>query len=374
MATIFTSSEVGLMAEARAGSKLDYGIDWSDFLEMTDGDTIESAVWSVEEDGITLSDNDFTDSLASVWIEADLTARDWFTITCEITTSEGRKDSRVALLFVKPPAIVTSGGVFPNRIIAIAEIRRDRLMMAASGALPSVAVSDEYIWDKLMTAQANIARQLRVKLTATVMLPAGYTQAEVDALPEGTVWAEEPPYDYDPEFFMNERWGYIVTREAPVLSVDYIEFVYPAPTNSVYRIPNDWIRIDKAYGHIRLVPASQSFSMPLGAFLMQALGGGRTIPHMIRVRYTTGLGATAADVKAKWPDLVDVIKRQAVFSIVKDAFQPSSGSISADGLSQSMSIDLSKYQDAINETLFGPKGSNGGLQTAIHGIRNMVVL
>src|SRR5574343_628119 len=143
MATMFTSGEVGLMAEARAGSKLDYGLDWSDFLALTDGDTIADATWDVEETGLTLTGPSFSGSLAAVWIEADATARDWFTITCEITTTAGRKDSRVALLYVKPPATGTGSAIFKNRIVAIAQVRRDRLAMAASGALPEITVSDE---------------------------------------------------------------------------------------------------------------------------------------------------------------------------------------------------------------------------------------
>lgn len=264
--------------------------------------------------------------------------------------------------------------IFADKAAIVEELRNDRLITAGQTYMPDVQLSDDYIYGKLMAAEANIARVLRVYIEPTEIIPSGYEQSEIDALPEGTAWDEEPPYDYDPEFFQNERWGYIVTRQNPVLEVKYIKFAYPAPTNAIYEIPQEWIRLDKKYGHIRLVPASQAITIPLGAFLMQALGGGRSIPHMIRVRYTTGLGKTVEDVKAKWPDLVDVIKRQAVLGIVKDSFPPSSGSISADGLSQSLSVDLEKYQDVIDHALFGPKGSNGGLQSAIHGIRNMVVL
>lgn len=263
--------------------------------------------------------------------------------------------------------------LFADKAAIVQELRNDRLITAGQTYLPGVTLSEDYIYSKLMAAEANISRILRVKFEPTEIIPSGYEQSEIDALPQGTVWEEEPPYDYDPEFFMNERWGYIVTRQRPVLAVSYIKFAYPAPTNAIYEIPNDWIRLDKKYGHIRLVPASQAFTIPLGAFLMQALGGGRGIPHMIRVRYTTGLGATIDEVIKKWPDLISVIKRQAVLGIIKDQFLPSSGSISADGLSQSLSVDMEKYQDLIDNDLFGPKGSNGGLKAAIHGIETMVV-
>jgi hypothetical protein len=62
-----------------------------------------------------------------------------------------------------------------------------------------------------------------------------------------------------------------------------------------------------------------------------------------------------------------------VLKVIDDGFLPQSGSISADGLSQSLSVDMDKYHDAIGRTLNGGKGSNGGLMTAIHGIRVGVV-
>jgi hypothetical protein len=58
---------------------------------------------------------------------------------------------------------------------------------------------------------------------------------------------------------------------------------------------------------------------------------------------------------------------------VEDAFVPQSGSISADGLSQSLSVDVSKYHDAVDAILNGPPNSNGGLMTRIHGIRMGVI-
>lgn len=263
--------------------------------------------------------------------------------------------------------------LFADKAAIVQELRSDRLVVVSQTYFPDVELSDDYIYKKLLAAEAQLSRILRVHFEPTEIIPSGYEQSEIDELPEGTAWEEEPPYDYDPDFFMGERWGYIVTRQNPVLEVKYIKFSYPAPTNAIYEIPLSWVRLDKRYGHIRLVPASQAFTMPLGAFLMQALGGGRTIPHMIRVRYTTGLGRTAEEVAQKWPDLIDAIKKQAVVNLVKDAFLPSSGSISADGLDQSMSVDASHYQEQVDHMLFGPKGSNGGLQAAIHGIRSMVL-
>ena len=91
-------------------------------------------------------------------------------------------------------------------------------------------------------------------------------------------------------------------------------------------------------------------------------------PDMVQLSYTAGLANAAQD----YPELIDVVKKKAVLSVLADSFVPQSGSISADGLSQSMSMDLGKYSEAIDEIIHGPKGSNGGLMTKIHGIRGMV--
>lgn len=253
--------------------------------------------------------------------------------------------------------------IFTDEAAVVAEMRAGRLALAAETYFDLDDLSDDYIYGKLIAAEAETARQLRVFLEPTVIVPDDAPQSEIDDLENaGTVYATEPAYDYDPQFFMGERWGYIVTRFRPIVSVASIRFSYPAPTNQIFDIPQDWIRLDRKYGHIRLVPASAAFSAPLSSFLMQALGGGRTIPMMIRVRYTAGL----SDAVGKWPDLVDVIKKMAVLRIILDKFQPQSESISGDGLSQSISADTAKFHDGIDNKL-------DDLRDAIHGPRMTVV-
>ncbi len=256
--------------------------------------------------------------------------------------------------------------IFKNRVAAIAEMRADRLSLAAASLLPSVQLSDDYIYMKLLAAEAEIGRRLRVHLEPTRIVPDDARQDELDALEaSGEAWSQESAYDYDQEFFMHDKWGYLVTKSKPIVSVQSLSFVYPSALNQVFNIPPEWIRLDKKYGHIRLVPSSQSFAAPLGAFLLQALSAGRTVPFMIQLRYTAGLD----NVHKNWPDLVSVIKKQAVVDVINESFLPQSGSVSADGLSQSLSVDASKYQESVDEKIDGPKGSNGGLMTAIHGIR-----
>lgn len=247
----------------------------------------------------------------------------------------------------------------------VQSIREDHLMLASASHPLIAELSDRAILQKLRVAERDIARSLKVRLKPTMIFPYTPSQEEIDAL-EGMPYDEEPGYDYDAGFFWADSWGFLVLNERPVQRVDFVRFGYPSPQNTFYDIPSGWIRLDRKAGQVRLVPVGQTFTAPLNAFIMQVMGGGRSVPYMLQAKYVAGLD----NVKEDWPDLVDVIIKEAVLTIIKGAFQPQSGSISADGLSQSISIDMAKYSETIQESLFGPKGSHGGLWTAIHGLPN----
>lgn len=262
-----------------------------------------------------------------------------------------------------PVTVVTLGGgqsALFSRDTVLAQLRADRLVLLGASLLPGVsALPDDFLWAKILAAEADASRQLRCFFRPTVIIPEDAPQAEADALAAaGAVFAQEPAYDYDPDFFRANRWGLIVTQQRPIISVQSIQFAYPAPTSQVLNVPADWLRLDKKYGHIRMVPAGSAFSAPLSAFLMQAFGGGSTIPNMIRVRYTAGLANAAQD----FPDLIDLVKKMACLRIIEDAYLPQTGTISGDGLSQSLSVDCSKYQDAVDQKL-------SVLRDSIQGIR-----
>lgn len=255
--------------------------------------------------------------------------------------------------------------LFPDPAAAIAKMRRDRLMIAASGAFPAVELDDEYLWDKLRAAESEMAHELRVPLVPTAFFPDTPTDAEIAAL-NGKPWGIDPGYDYQPaDFAFNDKWGVIKLRNKPLHSVSRIRFAYPGGPTANYDLPLDWVRPDKKYGVIQFVPSSSAFAAPLNAFVMQAIGMGRTIPLAIQLTYVAGL----QDAHLNFPELIDAILKKAALKIVEDAFLPASGSISADGLSQSMSNDMDKHHDTIDRILHGGKGSNGGLMAAIHGIR-----
>ncbi len=270
-------------------------------------------------------------------------------------------------LRVETLTVPTRNSLFVRDLV-VDEIRRDRIMAAATSLLAGIEVSDDYIWDKVRAAESEVAHTLRVPLVPTKFFPIKPTQAQIDAL-EGMAWAVDPAYDYHPDMFHFEKWGYFIARQRPIISVESLRFAYPSQESGFFDIPLDWIRIDAKYGHVRLVPSSPAVFATMDAFIMTALASSRSIPFMIQLSYTAGL----EDVDQNYPELPDIVKRLAVLKIVSDTFLPQSGSISADGLSQSISVDMDKYQEAIDAALNGPPGANGGLVAKLHGIRTLVI-
>ncbi len=252
--------------------------------------------------------------------------------------------------------------------IVVDEIRNDRLMAAAAGVLQDIEVSDDYIWEKVRAAESEMGHTLRVPLVPTRFFPQPPTQEQLDAL-DGMAWELESAPDYEPQMFERDRWGYIVTRQKPIIAVLGMRWVYPTEQNGFYDIPIEWLSLDKKYGHIRIVPTSNAVLTGLAGLVMMNVAGGRTIPSMVHITYDAGL----TDVANTYPELIDAIKKKAVLKIVGDLYLPQSGSISADGLSESLSVDMDKYYGAIDHIINGPEGSNGGLMSKIHGIRTMVM-
>lgn len=252
--------------------------------------------------------------------------------------------------------------------IVVEELRNDRLMAAAAGVLQDVKVSDDYLWDKIRAAESDLHHQLRVPFVPTRFFPREPTQAQIDAL-DGQAWQVESAPDYEAQMFAGDRWGYIVTRQRPIIDVHQMRFVYPTENNGYFDIPVKWLSIDKKYGHIRIVPSSGAVLTGMAGMVMMNLAGGRTIPSMVHLEYDAGL----TDVESNWPELLDCIKKMAVLKVVADAYLPQSGSISADGLSESFSVDMAKYHEAVDHIINGADGSNGGLMSKLHGIRAMVL-
>jgi hypothetical protein len=365
--TPFTENENGLYAEQAADAKLDYGLDWSDWLAKAPGDTLSTSAWAAETPGLTLSAESKSDTATSVWVEGGV-GGEYYVLRNTVQSTAGRRDSRTCLVYILPASVSDKRSVFRNRIIAVAKLRRDQLVMLAAGLLPSITLTDDYLWDKLRAAESDVANSLRVKLVPTKFFPTEPTSEQLAALPADMPWEVEGGYDYEPGNFDGDKWGYIVARQRPIIAIESMRWVYPSQNQAHFDIPAVWLRVDKKYGHVRIVPSTNAMMTSMTAFGMTQMAGSMVVPEMVQLTYTAGLADAAGD----YPELLDVIKKKAALKLLNDAFLPQSGSISADGLSQSLSADMSKYAETIDEALNGPSGSNGGLMTRIHGIRAMV--
>lgn len=367
MAT-FNQNSSGLWAEQSIGSNLDYGLNWADLL--SGGDTLLSSTWTCSDAAITITNQVIAGAQTSAWFSGGV-VNTWYRIVNEVVTAAGRRDRRVAMLFIKEGVDQESPlgtALFPNKFTAIAKMRRDRLMLLANSIMPDINVHDDYIWDKLVAAESQVSNTLRVKLQPTRFFTAPPSQEQIDAL--GTMpWDIDPPYDYTPDNYLGDKWGLIVTRQKPIQSIVSLKFLYPTPNNVIVDVPADWIRMDARYGQIQIVPTGTSYPTMMGGMFMSHISGGKSLPFTIALEYVAGI----ANAGREYPELVDAVMKLAAVKIVEDGFMPQSGSISADGLSQSVSVDVSKYEDSVDKILHGDPGTNGGLMAKINGIRMVVI-
>lgn len=268
---------------------------------------------------------------------------------------------------IKEPFELTRSQLFIKELV-IPQMREDQLMAASAGALRDMKVTDDYIWRKLIAAEAEIARRLRVFLVPTRVFQSEPTEDQIAEL-NGEPWVKDTPQDYEPTMFDRDKWGYFVTRHHPVVAVQRLRFIMPSAGGQYFDIPQEWLRVDQKYGHVEIIPVTNATLVTTSVLGFTALTWQSRIPQMVHLDYTAGL----VDAATQYPDLIDAIMKLAVTKIITDTFLPQSGSISADGLSESMSVDLSKYQDQIDRIIDGPeKSGNGGLQAAIHGVRSMI--
>lgn len=255
------------------------------------------------------------------------------------------------------PATPDASAIF-QRSVAVSRFRSERLRSVQ----PYLGgqVSDDYIWAKLVAAEADAQRELHVFLRPTVLFPSDPTQPEIDAL-AGAAWAVDPGYDFTEDMRQPGGWVFLPLRQRPVITLESVKFAYPS-VGTVFSVPSQWTKLDKKYGHVRFFPTGTAFNTPVGGMMLGAMGM-HGVPAFLEVRYTAGLKNAAQD----YPDLVDLVQRMAAIRMMNDAMLPASSSISADGLSQSKSApDVDKLQAGVDKLL-------DTLRQRIHGIPLMVM-
>ena len=241
----------------------------------------------------------------------------------------------------------------------VALLKQDRLLRVANNLFPDLMPSDDYLLFKLRAEESAIEARFRTSFSEREVI---LTDSDRSMFPAGTLFIEEPGYDYDPQLFRGEAWGLICLRHTPVIAIHSIRFAYPRLTDTLYQVPNSWIRYERKTGRVNLVPSTETvMDFPANAFILSALSGGRTIPFMIQTAYRVGM----PNLRIERPDIVDAILKSTVLSIIDDQYLPASGSDSIDGLSQSMSFDFSKHREALDAKLDRIASSLNGIDLVV---------
>jgi hypothetical protein len=132
----------------------------------------------------------------------------------------------------------------------------------------------------------------------------------------------------------------------------------------VLAIPPEWLRLDGKYGHLQIVPIGSQFgyAIPSAGLALTALSGGAVVPQVFHIHYRAGI----ENIAQAYPDLMDIALRLAALGALKARHMPQSGSISADGLSQSYSApDLGALQEQIDGELADIRASIVGVRFAV---------
>jgi len=72
---------------------LDYAFNWSDWLDSTQEETIESYVVTADA-GLTVDSHAESDGKVTVWLSGGTVAATYYKVACKVTTSLGRTDER----------------------------------------------------------------------------------------------------------------------------------------------------------------------------------------------------------------------------------------------------------------------------------------
>ena len=233
-----------------------------------------------------------------------------------------------------------------DKYAAIDALRAGQLALAAVNYPALAAISDDLLWQKLQEAEREVSRRLGISLEPIEVFTEPPTAQELIDL-QDVPYRLEPGYELSPGFFAPEHWGILQLSQKPVIAVHQVTLVYPLFHSQPIAIPPDWVRLNAKYGQLHIVPSTLQGSSTLALFLASNFLNGNTLPNMIRVRYRAGLDTSSG----LYLDVLGIVQRMAVMRLLHDAFLPSSSSISADGLSQTIAMTTAAVQAQLNEQL-----------------------
>lgn len=95
----YTKKSSGYTIGKTAGSLLDFSLDWSATLDVSE--TLSSAVWSTDT-GITASLPSIAGTVTTLWLSGG-TLDTLYAVSCKVTTSANRQDERGFFVQIKTP-------------------------------------------------------------------------------------------------------------------------------------------------------------------------------------------------------------------------------------------------------------------------------
>lgn len=163
---------------------------------------------------------------------------------------------------------------------------------------------------------------------------------------EGVDYDEEiDAQDFDINFFTEARYMHMTMDYGPILGVDRITLAYPHRVVS-FEIPADWIVKRGQEKTIQIVPGVGGFG-PGYVITPAALPGTLTlgsVPQSVSITYRGGLEKDK--VRAKYPQIIEIINKQAAVEILNAAQNltdpgVSGRNVSIDGVSQGTQLTQS---------------------------------
>lgn len=185
--------------------------------------------------------------------------------------------------------------------------------------------------------------------------------------------------DYDINDY--QHYNYLQLDNYPVISIEEFNVQYPTG-QTVVQYPNEWIRLNKEHGQIRIVPTAGTLSEILigqgGSYLPAIYNGLQNLPDLFEIRYTAGF--ENCNVPANIVDIIGMLASMGPFNIFGDLITGAgigNLSLSLDGLSQSITTTQSAMYGGYGSRIiaYGKqiKESLKMLRNYYKGIRGVVV-
>lgn len=185
------------------------------------------------------------------------------------------------------------------------------------------------------------------------------------------------------DYYLNDyqAFNYLQLDNYPVISVEEFNVQYPSG-QTVVNYPDEWLRIDREHGQLRIVPTAGTLSQILigqgGSYLPAIYTGMASLPHLFEIRYTAGF--ENCNVPKNIINLIGMMASLGPFNIFGDLITGAgigNLSLAIDGLSQSVTTTQSAmyggYGSRIVEYLKEIKAQIPLLRRYYKGIRGVVI-